>query len=313
MGIELEQFTEQVDSGLLCAFCSKVLDEPVKGKCGHHFCSQCLQRAVAIHSTCPRCKGDLTAETSPAPEDLVEQLEKLNIRCTHSSMGCGSVVPMKCLREHVSSECQYREVVCVNRGCDFRCPQRDMEEHMEECVYRMVECEVCKGVVVFKDMGVHQAVKRCFELTNKRRLVSSARRLSGELKEHRIELTHQRHLTEQAERRLTQEHYEQQLAPVRRRAQSAGPVLMDADKRWLTSSVQARVGSAFVVPHYSRNLRISHIDVLSFLVRFATLAITNGTWPTWRFIESRATIVRIGSGGTDQEVGLVPSAEFSQR
>ena len=255
MGIELEQFAEEVDSSLLCAFCSKVLDKPVIGKCGHHFCSLCLQRAVAIRSNCPRCKGEVTSEASPAPDDLVEQLEKLSIHCAHSSAGCDVVVPMKCLPQHVSSDCQYRDVGCANRGCDFKCPQREMDEHMEQCAYRLVECDVCKAVIVFKDMGVHQAVKRCFELTNKRRIVQSARRLSGELKEHRMELTHQRHLTEQAERHIVQEHYDHNVAPVRRRAQSAGPVLMDADSRWLRSSIQARVGSAFVVSHYSRNLK----------------------------------------------------------
>ena len=208
-----------------------------------------------MHSNCSRCKGALTSENNPAPNDLVEQLEKLSIRCTHSSLGCEAVVTIKCLPEHVSSECQYRYVACANRGCEFKCPQREMDEHTGRCAYRLVECDVCKAVVVFKDMGAHQAVKRCFELTNKRRMVSSARRLSGELRDHRVELTHQRHLTEQAERHVTQEHYERQVSPVRRRAQSAGPVLVDADRAWLRTSIQARVGSAFVVPHYSRNLK----------------------------------------------------------
>lgn len=109
-----------------------------------------------------------------------------------------------------------------------------------------------------KDMAGHQAVKRCFEQLNRRRRVASARRLSSELREHRLELQQQVHLADQTERRLVREHYDRDFPPAtatagRRRAMSAGPVL-------LRSSIETRVGSAAVVPHFSRNLKSAVLE-----------------------------------------------------
>ena len=109
------------------------------------------------------------------------------------------------------SASSYRLVPCENRGCEDQCPLNVLELHMETCDHRIVECKVCKTRLPRKDMPAHQAVKRYFE--------------SSELKEHRLKMLHRRHQTEQAERRIEQEHY---FPPQRRRAMSAGPVLLRA-------------------------------------------------------------------------------------
>lgn len=151
-------------------------------------------------------------------------------------------------------DCAFRPVQCEYKGCKAECPLKDLESHMEKCDYRLVECKVCKMCLPRKDMPAHQAIKRCFEQLNKRRMVTSARRLSQELKDHRLEMLHQRHLTDQEERRVLKEYYSRDFVPVpRRRTMSAGPVL-------LRSSIQARVGSALVVPHYSRNLKSATLE-----------------------------------------------------
>ena len=255
MGLDVEAFVGQVEQDLLCRFCAKVLEDPVVSACGHTFCNSCLQKALSKkYRACPECAKDLsTDQISPACNDLVEKLGKLSLYCKNQTSGCKAVTNLEDMDDHLGKECGYRLVKCEHKGCGSGVPYLDLETHMDTCEYRMVECKVCKVCLPRKDMPAHQAVKRCFEQLNKRRMVTSARRISQELREHRIDLVHQRHLTEQSERHLLRNHYAEDASMRHRRAMSAGPVLM-------RSSIQTRMGSAVVVPHYSRNLKSAALE-----------------------------------------------------
>ncbi len=227
----------------------------VAGKCGHLFCKACLQQALSNqHNECPKCEMDLsTSDTKDPTEELVRQLGELSLHCKHQKSGCDAVVSYNELAEHMEKACPCRLLPCKHKGCKLTTPCNELDSHMEKCDHRLVECKVCKACLPRKDMPAHQAVKRCFEELNKRRMVRSARRLSQELKEHRVELVHQRHFTEQTERALVRRHYFPEGSSRHQRAMSAGPILM-------RTSVQARVGSAVVVPHYSRGLKSATIE-----------------------------------------------------
>lgn len=255
MGFEVERFQGEVDPSLLCAFCNGVVEEPVAGKCGHVFCRACLEKALSKQQEeCPECEVDISSVEAKEPsEELVEKLGGLSLQCKHHKDGCEAVVGYHTLPAHMIRECKFRPVPCEHKGCSEVVPHAELEEHMEQCNHRLVECKVCKTCLPRKDMSAHQAIKRCFEELNKRRMVRSARRLSSELKEHRVELTQQRHLTEQTERALIRRHYFPEGSSRHQRAMSAGPILM-------RSSVQARVGSAIVVPHFSRMLKSAAIE-----------------------------------------------------
>ena len=268
----MERFQSEIEQDLLCPFCSQVLEAPVTGKCGHVFCKTCLEKSFSSEKfECPVCEVDLSSEEAvEAGEDLVQRLGKLSIQCKHFNSGCETVTMCHKLPEHMKKECAFRLVLCEHKGCVESVAHRDLEAHMEKCDHRLVECKVCKICLPRKDMSAHQAVKRCFEQLNKRRIVKSARRLSQELKDHRVELVQQRHLTEQAERALVRDHYFPS-GNKHKRAMSAGPVLM-------RTSVQVRVGSASVVPHYSRNLKSASIESC----RECTNRFTHGRRPSAR-------------------------------
>lgn len=256
MGLDVNCFEGEVEEDLMCLLCNKVLENPSSNKCGHVFCAKCMQRAADKEIECPKCGQPITRTTGDSDKNneelLAERLGKLNIHCSNQSFGCTAVLPWGNLDRHTKEECEYRLVQCEHRGCEEKCPLNSLEQHGEECDYRTVECKVCKTRLPLKDMSAHQAVKRCFEELNKRKGVASARKLSSELKEHRLEMLHRRHQTEQAERRIEKEHY---FPPTQhRRAMSAGPVLVRP------KSVEARVGSAIIVPHYSRNLKSAALD-----------------------------------------------------
>ena len=208
MGLEVERFEGEVNEKFICPYCAKVLEKPVAGACGHNFCRVCITKALSKRRTdCPVCDKDLdkVEAIKEASTELVEQLEKLSIHCDHQQSGCTSVMPYGTLADHTATECAFRMMACTNKGCKVQVQMNELDSHLETCEYRIVECKVCKTCVPRNDMPAHQALKRCYEQLNKRRMVTSARRLSQELRVHREEMVRQRHLTEQAERRLVQD------------------------------------------------------------------------------------------------------------
>ena len=249
MGFAVNNVIGDVDEDLLCSKCRQVLEDPVKTVCGHYCCNQCLEPVVSDKRTrnlCSKCNHVLRKAQENADEELITRLNSLSLHCT---LGCKAVLSLYDMKKHVKSQCELRIIACVNKGCTHHYRVQELDAHLELCEYRLVQCEVCGTCVCNRDMAAHQAVKKCFEKQLKSKRVASARKLSSELKEHRIEMQQQRHMTDQAERQLIKEHYDKQRMEYfvqRRRTLSAGPVMIQ--------SIQARVGSALIVPRYSRTL-----------------------------------------------------------
>lgn len=143
MGVDLGQFDGPVDESLICPLCSKVLESPVRGRCGHTFCAPCLQSAARRGRDCTKCGGALgtgSVESSDSVEEaLALRLAKLSIRCT---LGCDEVMEYGQLPRHTQEDCPHRTVGCEHRGCGVQCSLSELAEHMETCDYRLVECKV---------------------------------------------------------------------------------------------------------------------------------------------------------------------------
>ena len=260
MGIEVGLVQGTVEQDTLCCICKQLLEDPTESDCGHICCSSCVEKAKttknfrAICSECGRRVRN-TAEKPSVPTALVDKINSLSVLCP---LGCKKVLLVKHLPAHKTKECQHRVINCVNKGCNYRLPVNQLDDHLLLCDYRLVRCEVCRACIVHRDMSAHQAVKRCYEQQLKRRRVLSARKLSQELRDHHADLVQDKHLTEQAERKLVRDHYNQQKVDYfeRKRTQSAGPILMQ--------SIGSRVGSAMGVHRYSRNISIATIPISCF-------------------------------------------------
>ena len=259
MGIEVGLVQEAVGDDLLCCICKQLLEDPTESDCGHTCCSSCVEKAKkkTFRAICSEC-GKRVRNTAEKPSVLASLIEKINSLSVHCPLGCKKVLLVKQLPVHSTKECQHRVINCVNKGCDYRCPVNQLDDHLLLCDYRLVRCEVCRACIVHRDMSAHQAVKRCYEQQLKRRRVLSARKLSQELREHHADMVQDKHLTEQAERKLVRDHYNSQKSEYfeRKRTQSAGPVLMQ--------SIGSRVGSALGVHRYSRNISIATIPISCF-------------------------------------------------
>lgn len=174
---------------------------------------------------------------------------------------------MDSVNEHSSNQTEHNKpnklVTCTNSGCGFTATEDDeLTSHETVCEYRMTNCGFCGTKVRYKDMSAHKAVKRCYEVAQRRRMVQSARGTKKELTKHRQSMTHQRHNSEQTERKITKEFHEreslwEQKMPLsslaRRRVQSAGALLIG------DTAVQVRMLSArtprYDSASYLRNMK----------------------------------------------------------
>ena len=139
-------------------------------------------------------------------------------------------------------------VTCTNSGCGFTATDDDeLTSHGTVCEYRITNCGFCGTKVRYKDMSAHRAVKRCYEVAQRRRMVQSAKGAKIELTKHRQSMTHQRHTSEQTERKIIKEFHERESlweekmplsALARRRIQSAGAKLIG------DTAIQVRMLSA---------------------------------------------------------------------
>ena len=153
---------------------------------------------------------------------------------------------------------------CTNSGCGFTVSEdEELTSHDIVCEYRMTNCGFCGTKVRYKDMSAHRAVKRCYEVAQRRRMIQSAKGTKTELTKHRQSMTHQRHASEQTERKITREFHERESlweqkiplsALARRRVQSAGAKLI-GDTAIQVRMLSARTPRYDSAAGYLRNLK----------------------------------------------------------
>ncbi|XP_006001460.1 PDZ domain-containing RING finger protein 4 isoform X2 [Latimeria chalumnae] len=154
MGFDLERFAEAVDPDFKCKLCSKVLEEPLSTPCGHVFCAGCLLPWAVQQRLCPLQCQPISAKELHQVLPLKNLIQKLEIRCDHHSRGCGKIVRLQELADHVEM-CDYSPAKCRNKGCNEVLNLKDMDSHMREsCDHRPVGiCQKgCGLVLLHKDV-----------------------------------------------------------------------------------------------------------------------------------------------------------------
>ncbi|XP_078518000.1 E3 ubiquitin-protein ligase PDZRN3 isoform X2 [Lissotriton helveticus] len=131
MGFELERFSGEVDPDLKCNLCNRVLEDPLTTPCGHVFCAGCVLPWVVQQGSCPVKCQRLSAKELNHVLPLKSLILKLDIKCEHQARGCGRVVKLQHLAEHVET-CDYAPTACRHPGCGQVLSLRDVEAHMRE-------------------------------------------------------------------------------------------------------------------------------------------------------------------------------------
>ena len=139
MGYIATMFVSRIDRNLLCGICAGVFKKPLVTRCGHTYCEECLEQWLnaACHGdkTCPECRREVTmCKTAPVLA-LRGVIDELSVECQNSTNGCRMVLKLG-----------------------------DLENHLKNCGYTLVECCGCDGMVLQSEIYQHQS--KCAKLNN---------------------------------------------------------------------------------------------------------------------------------------------------
>lgn len=132
-------FVSRVDRNLLCGICAGVFKKPLVTQCGHTYCEECLEHwlSAASHGdkTCPECRREVSLCGTAPVLALRGVIDGLSVECENSANGCTMVLKLG-----------------------------DLENHLKNCGYTLVECCGCDGMILQSEVCEHQG--KCGKLNN---------------------------------------------------------------------------------------------------------------------------------------------------
>lgn len=149
-------------SDLRCMICLLVMRDSVRCPEDHGFCRSCIQRATQSNSKCPGCRIVLDSKklvTNRTVNNIIGDFEvKCETRVEIDNQGLVSSSPVQqvkkqkydlclwqgCLKDlaaHLSSNCEYRSVVCPD--CRINIRGTDIKVHENVCSERPMPCKHC--------------------------------------------------------------------------------------------------------------------------------------------------------------------------
>uniref|UniRef100_UPI00398EAA9C TNF receptor-associated factor 2-like n=1 Tax=Pristiophorus japonicus TaxID=55135 RepID=UPI00398EAA9C len=162
------------NTGLLCSSCGFLLIQPKQTKCGHRYCTTCLDSffLTSDEADCCICQEKLhrsqvymdraaendafaTVVACPARRDGCDwkgslhsylsshraQCEAQVRSCVHAPSGCSAAGPRKKMEHHEAEECEWRMQHCPY--CDAPCACVLMKEHVTVCSQCEEDCSLC--------------------------------------------------------------------------------------------------------------------------------------------------------------------------
>ena len=141
-------------SDWMCAICQNVLSAAVTTKCGHLFCSRCLEQSLQQKSKCPVCRTDVTNAWQCAPW-FDRKIQEQAVKCIHHQ--CDWTGKHAQLSEHRAA-CKQQPIACDDCLAVF--PRIQAEQHAKDCPQRPQACTFCRERIKKDDWVQHQ--NTCF-------------------------------------------------------------------------------------------------------------------------------------------------------
>ena len=155
--ITSEYFTEESkmeSQQFLCSVCKFIVAEPYLNLITKKYsCFDCIKDNLSNSET----------DFVQAPERIKNLLKSLNIHCLNRGKGCPWVGKFGKLEEHFSKDCPKEVISCIysGNGCDLKLPREEINNHINICEYRTVQCKNncgCKDLIIYKSQQEHFSI-----------------------------------------------------------------------------------------------------------------------------------------------------------
>ncbi|KAI9871216.1 MAG: hypothetical protein M1830_003192 [Pleopsidium flavum] len=151
-------YVSSCDDNLMCAICHSPFVNPVRLRCDHVFCQECLNTALRHQPkearNCPSCRSVVENDPSiPMPRMVLRMLDELKVKCPNKTLGCRDIVTRGFVQHHVEKYCEFVEVNCSLDSCQLKIWRKDADK---PCLHNKVTCHDCSEVMMEKDLESHE-------------------------------------------------------------------------------------------------------------------------------------------------------------
>lgn len=156
------EYVSPVDPNLICPICQSPFLEPVKLRCDHVFCTDCLNRSMVTQedfsaSPCPSCRRlfypRIPDAIQQAPRILRHILDDLIVNCPAMSKGCQEEMARGLVHDHVTKYCNFTDCQCPDQDCSVPCLRKDFAQG--RCLHARIQCQDCLIPFMEQDMELH--------------------------------------------------------------------------------------------------------------------------------------------------------------
>ena len=81
------------------------------------------------------------------------EIDSLEVYCPNRATGCDWTGTLASVETH-TSQCPHKGVVCPNEGCGQTIAAAKLDLHLQECQFRLVECDYCHSMLPHQEVSV---------------------------------------------------------------------------------------------------------------------------------------------------------------
>ena len=142
-----------------CKLCYGIICDPIVDTCSHGFCKLCFETYLKLNPEnkitllCPLTHQPTSIE--PGCTFVKAIIEKQIKYCHYKNEGCTWKGTVKDSFIHQNTTCPRERITCSLEGCEQSTPREQMQEHISNCDYRIIQCENCKVETPFISLNQH--------------------------------------------------------------------------------------------------------------------------------------------------------------
>lgn len=157
--LEHVEFVQPCPIQYRCRRCSGLDITLKKSRCGHGFCTRCVDLVRAARFQCPIDSRSVEKKELHEDQDVKDKILEFSVYCLQNKRGCKRTLLLKNLEPHLES-CGYVPVCCPC-ACGMQILKRELAQHLiSSCEHRLIVCPHCQEELYYKDSGVHNKVCR---------------------------------------------------------------------------------------------------------------------------------------------------------
>jgi len=150
---------------LNCGICTLILRDSMHGCINHVFCKACITKHIECgiknngNVTCPGGCNIVINPDQLEPNKVIDlMVNTLTTRCSND--GCTWKGDLLDLDQVHQINCDFLLQICVNNGCNQKYLQKDILQHNEECLFKLIKCSYCQTDILRLHKEAHAV--QCF-------------------------------------------------------------------------------------------------------------------------------------------------------